>query len=271
MKKINILSLCLVLVMLFAACGKPAERTFVIKSGEYAVNTPTEAETLKIMQFNVKNCDKGARIDGIADEISAESPDVVFLQELDWNVGRSENKEVLKFLAEKLGMNYVFFSAIQLDGGEYGVGILSVYPISETENQALPTRAEDEGRILAKAAITVNGEKIDIFNTHLSFENTGKRLEQLEFVSEKISQSEKFILCGDFNAESYAEYDKLQNTALVNNTDTNYMTFAGDDEPDGFFRGIDNIVLSKNFEVLNSKMVETKISDHNMLTAEIKL
>lgn len=271
-RKITVLSLCLAIIMLFAACGQTSTQTFAVKSGDaFAAAAPTEAETLRIVQFNVKNCNKGADIDGIAAEIKEQSPDVVFLQELDWDVPRSDNKEVLKLLAEELKMNYAFFSAIQLDGGEYGVGILSAYPFSETESYPLPVKKGDEGRVLARAQIIVNGEKINLFNTHLSFENTNKRLEQLEFVSEKISGSEKFILCGDFNAESYSEYEKLQNATLVNNTETNYMTFAGDDEPDGYFRGIDNIVLSKNFEVLNSKMVETKISDHNMLVAEIKL
>lgn len=274
-KSISILAVCMTLVMLFSACGKKEAENVGLdmqRANDYSDSAPAQAETLKIMQFNVKNCDKGAEIDGIAAEISAESPDVVFLQELDWEVPRSNKARVLALLAEQLKMNYVFFPAIPLDGGTYGVGILSVYPLTYTTLAPLPVKKGDEGRVIARAGITVNGEEITLFNTHLSFENTDKRLEQLEFVSEEINNGyEKFILCGDFNAESYAEYDKLQNATLVNNTETNYMTFAGDDEPDGYFRGIDNIVLSKNFEVLNSKMVETKISDHNMLTAEIKL
>lgn len=272
-KSTGVLSLLTAVVMLFTGCGQSNKpRTMQIISGEeYAAAAPTEATSLKIMQFNVKNCDEGKKISEIAAEIKEQSPDLVFLQEIDMKVRRSRKKEVLKLLAEKLQMHYAFFSAIPLEGGDYGVGILSVYPLENCQNEALPTREEDEGRILARAQITVNGETIHIFNTHLSYENKDKRFEQFDFVSQKINAEDKFILCGDFNVESYSEFERLQNVTLVNNPDTNYQTFLGDDVTKNNFKGIDNIVLSKNFKLLNSEMVKTAVSDHNMLTAEIQL
>lgn len=272
-KRLSVLSLLTAVITLFTGCGQNnAVRTMqIISGGEYAADAIAETKILTIMQFNVKNCDKGEKIDEIAAEISAQSPDLVFLQELDMNSRRSRKKEVLKLLAEKLQMHYAFFSAIPLEGGDYGVGILSVYPLENCQNTALPTREEDEGRALASAQITVNGEAVHIFNTHLTYENKDKRLEQFDFISQKINAEDKFILCGDFNVESYSEFERLQNVTLVNNPDTNYQTFLGDDVTKNNFKGIDNIVLSKNFKLLNSEMVKTAVSDHNMLTAEIQL
>lgn len=273
-RKLSVLALLLAVVTLFTGCGQDsAVRTLRILRGgeEFAAAAPTEMKKITVMQFNVKNCDKGDKIDEIAAEIKEHSPDLVFLQELDLNVRRSDKKEVLKLLAEKLKMHYAFFSAIPLEGGDYGVGILSVYPLNDCQNEALPTREQDEGRILAQAKITVNGETIHLFNTHLSFEDKDKRLEQLDFISQKINSVDKFILCGDFNVESYSEFEYLQNSQTVNNPDTNYQTFNGDDVNDNAFRGIDNIAVSQNFKVLNNKMIKTAVSDHNMLIAEIEL
>lgn len=269
-KTARILMLCLVLLMVFAACGITAPLPCIGENNGAAV-APQEETALRVMQFNVKTCDKGAKIHEIAEEIRAQSPQLVFLQELDWGTVRSKDKEILKLLAAELQMNYMFYPAISFDGGTYGIGILSVYPLENCSSELLDTRKGDEGRVLAKADVTVGNTVLHLFNTHLSFENTDMRLKQLDFLFETLPKGEPFILCGDFNVEAYEEFDRLPNTKKVNNPDTAFDTFAGDEELTDMFRGIDNIVLSESFSITHSEVVKTAVSDHHMLVADIQL
>ena len=43
-----------------------------------------------------------------------------------------------KILADKTGMNYFFGKAIDHDGGDYGVAILSKFPVSDPKIYLLP-------------------------------------------------------------------------------------------------------------------------------------
>lgn len=254
---------------LLTACG--AEELKL--SGENNFSVPVlqeEKQELTVMTYNVKNCDNGERISEIAEDIQKHSPDVICVQEIDMNVSRSGKRDVLKELAEKLQMNYCFFPAIRLQGGTYGVGILSVYPLENCSLQPLDVRKGDENRVLASAEITVNGQTVHIYNTHLSFEDTQTRLQQIKALNTVISQNTPFILTGDFNAESFQEFSDLSGVHAANTKDAPYQTYIGDDA-DTVFRSIDNIFVSDNFEMKEVTLGDTTVSDHQPLIAVICL
>lgn len=243
----------------------------VISENNIQQNAQRTGDTaqLRIMQYNVKNCVNGDNIDEIADEILREAPQVVCLQELDYKSKRSNGKEILKLLAEEVSMNYAFYPAINFQGGLYGVGIMSVYPIESCQNTSLEVGKGEEGRTLAKAQITVNGITVDIFNTHLSFESLQSRQNQLSFINNAVIGSKSFVLCGDFNIGSYSELDAIKNVQAVNNQNTNYETFIQGDDESSLFLGIDNIIVSGDAKIINSKMEHTSVSDHNYLVADV--
>lgn len=230
-----------------------------------------EQEIVRVMQYNVKNCGNGKNIQEIASDIQRETPQIVCLQELDWSARRSDGKEILKQLAEILSMNYVFVPAMQFEGGLYGIGILSVYPIENSTRILLPVQDGEEARVLAKAQIQINGKALEIFNTHLGFESMESRQNQFSVLRENIEMSECFVLCGDFNVEGYSEFDALGQVHAVNNTASNYQTYLPENEASGMFLGLDNIVIAKDMQMQNSRMVNTKVSDHNMLVTDIIL
>ena len=250
-------------VMLTACTAEPLE-----PSGENTVTAATGSNTITVMSYNVKNCDLGEQIDAIAADIMRENPDVVCVQEIDKDVDRSGNRDVLKELAGAVGMNYQFYPAIEHQGGTYGLGILSVYPLESCGMIPLETRRGDEDRILASAVINVNGRQVRIFNTHLSFEDEGQRKKQWEFLQQQLDEAQTpFVLMGDFNVTDLSEFSYLKNVTAVNNDQTRYETFVGED---GGNRCLDNIFVSAGWTVASQKMGDTSASDHRPLIAVLE-
>lgn len=255
-------------VLILSACGTTNEPLEL--SVENSVTATSSADTLTVMTYNVKNCDLGEQIEAIAAEILAEKPDVVCVQEIDKGVERSGNRDVLAELAAAVGMNHAFYPAIDLQGGTYGLGIMSVYPLENCAMDQLEVRKGDEARILAGATINVNGRQIKIYNTHLSFEDTDQRKQQWNFISETLANEQlPFVLSGDFNVTDIQEFSYLTGVSSVNNAQTQYETYIGED--DGGFRCLDNIFVSDDLKVLSQRMGETSASDHRPLVAEIQL
>ena len=162
------------------------------------------------MSYNVHHCNPPSKvekidIDAVASAIRKQNPDLVALQEIDVNTGRSGKFNQAEELARRLDMKFFFAKAIDHDGGEYGVAILSRFPMSETKIFRLPTQADTGGepRVLATARIRLPGGKdIRFGSTHLDAQkaSTNRELQIKEIL--RISAKEKlpFILAGDFNA-----------------------------------------------------------------------
>jgi endonuclease/exonuclease/phosphatase family metal-dependent hydrolase len=109
-------------------------------------------------------------MDAIIKTIKTEDPDLIALQEVDVNTARSGKINQAEIIARKLGMNFYFAKTIDHDGGDYGVTILSKYPISETKTHRLTTLAGSGGepRVIATARIQLqNGKYIRFGATHL--------------------------------------------------------------------------------------------------------
>ncbi|MCC9138593.1 endonuclease/exonuclease/phosphatase family protein [Pontibacter silvestris] len=183
-------------------------------SSKHAASKPAAStkgkHTLKVMSYNVHHCNPPSKegyidIDAIAKVIERQEPDIVALQEIDVHTQRSGANNQAEEIAYRLDMNYYFGKAIDYEGGEYGVAILSKYPLSETVVNRLPTKTETNGepRILATAKITLpDGSAIRFGSTHLDAQKEpGNRKLQMEEIV-KITSSEKlpFVIAGDFNS-----------------------------------------------------------------------
>ncbi|MGU3470224.1 endonuclease/exonuclease/phosphatase family protein [Paenibacillus sp. D51F] len=95
--------------------------------------TAAESRNIRFMTCNIQH---GMGMDGAMDiqrtaaVIAGAGPDIVFLQEVDRFVSRSGGVDQMMRLAELTGLSHVQFGrSIDLEGGEYGNGILSRYPL----------------------------------------------------------------------------------------------------------------------------------------------
>lgn len=268
-KTISSILVLSILFCILSGCGQKMPLEMI---GENMISTEASAqETVRVLQYNVKNCDNGQKIQEIAAEIQREAPQIVCLQELDWCAKRSKEQEVLKLLAEQLSMNYLFIPSMQFEGGLYGIGILSIYPLENSTRIPLSVQKGEEARVLVKTTVDINGKTVEILNTHLSFESTESRQNQFAVLRENTDAAERFILCGDFNVGSYSEFDALGAVQTVNNAETNYRTYVPTAGETDSFLGLDNIVVSADMQIQSSRMIKTTVSDHNMLVADIIL
>lgn len=194
--------LFLLLVLLSASCGMIRNQTG--STGQFS-----DSE-LKIMSYNIHIGNPPSKpglidLEAIIKTIKAENPDLVSLQEVDVNTMRSGKINQAEIIARKLGMNFFFAKSIDHDGGDYGVCILSKFPISETKIHRLTTLAGSGGepRVMATAKIQLkNGKYIRFGATHLDhLNNPSNREIQIEEIN-KIGSEESlpFIIAGDLNA-----------------------------------------------------------------------
>ncbi|MDR0483954.1 MAG: endonuclease/exonuclease/phosphatase family protein [Alphaproteobacteria bacterium] len=175
------------------------------------VYTKKSAPTLRVGTYNIAAA-RVSDINTIAETIKDMNLEILAINEIDINTARSQNTDQLEVLKEKTGMPYgVFGKAIDFDGGEYGVAILSKYPIVNNETIKLPS-ADREQRVLLVAEIKIPNfdSNIVFMTTHLDwYENPELRLNQvyainaysIESTPSKIKDltNKIKILAGDFN------------------------------------------------------------------------
>lgn len=196
----------IILIMLMAGCGKTQRK--IAKSRD-AIEY--DSSGLRVLCYNIHHCNPPSKpglidLDAIAKVINDSKPDLVALQEVDVHTGRSgSGLHQAEELARKTGMQSYFAKAIDYDGGEYGVAILSRFPMESTMKFELPTATGTNGepRILATAVITLPGKKkIRFACTHLDAQkNDTNRVLQMARINEILeNETMPVIIAGDFNA-----------------------------------------------------------------------
>ena len=219
---------------------------------------------LNIGSYNIRHgADAEFDMRVIGKNITDHKLDIIGVQEVDRNAARSKCIDSMKLLSDATGyQQYAFFAAIPLQGGEYGVGILSKHPIVETERYLLDSSGTNEQRVLGRAAINVDGETVQFFVTHLSYESTETRTKQFKEINEILKGFDNYILTGDFNTEDFEEFRVIEGSVLVNDTDRRVPTFPSK------LLAIDNIVYDAKHMTFNlPQTVKNSYSDHYLLYA----
>ncbi|TLU99240.1 endonuclease/exonuclease/phosphatase family protein [Dyadobacter luticola] len=170
---------------------------------------PIKKQQFKVMTYNIHHCNPpsaGDKIDveAIAKVINAEKPDFVALQEVDSNTERSgKGKNQAQQLAELTGMKFYFSKAIDHQGGDYGVAVLTKFPITDSVRYELPINPElkEENRTVAAVTVTLpNKEKMIFASTHLGLKEPNRVLQAETFMKHFGDNKLPMILAGDFNA-----------------------------------------------------------------------
>ena len=228
---------------------------------------------IKIATYNIANgywC--GHDMNRLASDILAVSPDIIGLQEVDRFCKRSKFMDTVKILSTLTGYQFTHYTKnIFLEGdkethgqeGEYGTAVFSKYPILSAEAVMLDS-ANYEQRGYSKLRLDVNGNELLFINTHLTYENTEKRKEQLVHLGEVLKNESSFFLTGDFNTENFDDFKPISNGSLTNNEKTRFESFPASKI------AIDNIVYSSDFKRINAATYPSNASDHIMLWAEFE-
>jgi endonuclease/exonuclease/phosphatase family metal-dependent hydrolase len=107
------------------------------------------SRTLRVMTYNIHvgvGMDKKLDLPRIAGVINAQHPDLVGLQEVDRGVTRTQRIDEIAELAKLTRMDYAFAFNLRYQGGQYGVAILSSFPIRATDHRLFQNTREAERR-----------------------------------------------------------------------------------------------------------------------------
>lgn len=165
------------------------------------------AERLRVLTYNIhhgEGSDGKLDYERLAGKIGELRPDVAVLQEVDRGTKRAGGIDQAARLAKLTGMKFVFGRAMPYDGGEYGLAILSRFPIELSDTYPLPFDFGQEPRALLRARIVPdNGLPVfDCWTTHLCHQSEAARVRQAKQIRWVLRQLDDApaILAGDFNA-----------------------------------------------------------------------
>lgn len=160
--------------------------------------------SLRVCSYNIRH---GEGMDGkidikrIADLLRKSGAELIALQEVDKNCARSRNRDIAQELANLLGMHYHFEKFMNYDGGEYGMAILSKFPILESIRHDLPKGSEPRCAIEVHLMTPYTSQIISFVNIHNEWNRNKIRLAQTQILNDKLKSNRATILAGDFNGD----------------------------------------------------------------------
>ncbi len=245
--------LCLVLI----SCGVNGSRSV--------------SHDLSILSYNThigKGMDGVLNLERISSVINNSGADLAGLQELDRFTKRC-NEDQVAILASLTGMHAAFQKNLDYQGGEYGVAILSRWPILEERNLHFPEIPEREprGALAVKVAPPHFPESVWLVTTHLGTDETGaEQLSQARLLLEWIRDFSPgiVILCGDFNVTPESEtvtllarHFKDSGSSLPITESLTFNSVNPDRRIDYIFIPADQPLLIKE-----ARVIRTEASDH---------
>ena len=185
------------------------ERTPSFPSDHAAIVTdfsyfrPTAGPAVRVGTYNIKHgLGNDDRLDlrragGLLKNLRL---DVIGLQEMDQQVRRSNGVDQPTALGKQLDMHSAFGSFMDYQGGQYGLAILSKYPILESKEVRLPDGNEPRVALACKIQLP-NDQVIVAVNLHFDW----VRDDQFRFAQAKVLKQyldtlkDPYLLMGDFN------------------------------------------------------------------------
>lgn len=262
--------LILFILMFLLSCSGPGRKNHVT------------FEYLNVMTYNIHH---GVGIDGtfdltrIADIIREMDADLIALQEVDMETDRIGGLNTMEYLAHELSMNYAFGKNLNFQGGDYGNGILSKYPVVSMVNFHIPSYKSGEQRGILKVVVDYNGEEIAFWNTHLDHRTDDtERRESVRIIHAMIKNVKTpIILAGDFNdtpdSKTFAELITVFEDGWTIKENDSGFTFPAD-KPD---RRIDYVFFRNptvsSFMLLpgQARILTSPASDHLPLIVQFRV
>ncbi|ATG17775.1 endonuclease [Providencia alcalifaciens] len=294
MKPIKTLISAAILVSCGATAATTGSEVLMVQNGGtpnkvYTANKPS----IKVATYNIGKNELAAdvaNLDELSKAIAKIDADVIVLTEIDNKTARSKKVNQLEEIAKANKMDFAFGKALDFDGGEYGVGILSKYKIEKSQVVNLPSGGAEQ-RVVLLSQITKPGfdSPIIIMGTHLDWQKDPTiRIGQVRHILDatigdtetgfdNIAASIK-ILAGDFN--STAKEQPIEEISYfwnpVEKKGVNYRTWPAVNpaiDIDHIFTYKGQVWDVKNMTIpTDSKDFQwSKVSDHLPVIAELEL
>jgi endonuclease/exonuclease/phosphatase family metal-dependent hydrolase len=243
---------------------------------------------LSVLQWNVWFDEAADNIVQLVREINA---DIVCLQELTTDSVINPDRDIPAEI-ESLGYDGLYTPTFERTGEKHisrGNGIFSKFPIAASRQiyvQREDPKFQDyrmENRTYSEVKLDINSTGLTVGTTHLSyipkFTITNEKRKEVDKLVDAIGvNNNRFILAGDFNSmpDSYT-IEQLSQILKSAGPDFSEATWTTKPFDYGEFKGdaldwrLDYVFATPDIKVLNSRIVQTKISDHLPILIEIEI
>jgi len=191
--------LACILAAALTHCAPPDTEPEPALTPEESTQALTPGGGLRFMTYNIKHGEVSS-LEAVASVINGQSPDLVAVQEVDVLTNRSGRVDQAARLGQLTGLYASFVpSLLSYDGGQYGLTLLSRYPIRSS--QRIPLRSAAEQRILALYEVELDPQHIlPVGVTHFGTTGATERLNQANDVKAALAGRPWALLGGDLNA-----------------------------------------------------------------------
>ena len=160
---------------------------------------------LNVMSYDIHvgiGMDKKLDLARIAEVIRRHRVDLVGLQEVDRGVERTGRVDEIKELARLTGMDYAFAHNLDYQGGQYGVAVLSRFPILAIDHRRYANTRERERRGFIRVEVEAEGRRLNFVTTHLDYQfMDGRVFETEQLLAALADVRGPLVVAGDFNEE----------------------------------------------------------------------
>lgn len=232
----------------------------------------------RVLVYNIHAGKDAAGADNlrrVADLVLTSGADVALLQEVDRRTERSGRVDQVAELAGMTGYHAAFGRTLDYQGGEYGIAVLSRWPITGDTLIPLPVSPPQERaggsyepRGVLHARIAAPGGTLHVLNTHLDpSRHDGYRRQEIEAVlaiAERLRESgEPVLFGGDLNAEPGSEVmERVRERGWRD-------AWPGCGEGDGLtfpagapVKRIDYLVHPAGLRCHSARVIDSRASDH---------
>jgi endonuclease/exonuclease/phosphatase family metal-dependent hydrolase len=240
---------------------------------------------VRALVFNIhagKDAAGADNLERVAALVRDSRADIVLLQEVDNGTRRSGRVDQLSRLRSLTGFHGVFGKAIDYDGGEYGLGILSRWPIEASVMRMLPApafadsaaRAKYEARGALITKIAAPWGALRVVDTHLdATRNDSARVLQaggLLVLVNTQRDSGYTVMGGDLNSEPNGPVVKM----LAESGWKDLFRSCGSGESFSFpakdpVKRIDYLLASSDVSCRSASVLESQASDHRPVLFEV--
>ena len=247
---------------------------------------PIIDERLRVVTYNLHSCvdrRRGLCHAKTLQAVRGLNPDVAAFQEVDVGIPRTGGIDQIRYLAENLGMQFVFCPAVPHGPGRYGIGVLSRFPLETVRCELLPMLRpfRFERRCALHVRVRTAAGRVSLINTHLGLFAPERRIQAAALTGERwlgaVAPNEPVVMCGDLNAGPRSPVYRrlaalLQDVQRADDFRQSARPTFSSRRPR--FR-LDHIFVSDHFRILGVSVPQAQlfreISDHLPLCTDLAL
>ena len=233
---------------------------------------------LRVLVYNIhagKDAAGRDNLDRVAELVRRVEADVVLLQEVDRGTERSGRVDQLARLERATGLRGAFGKTLDYQGGDYGIAILSRWPIAADTLVRLPVEPPQERaggsyepRGALHAVIDAPGGLLHVVNTHMDAgADDAYRIQEARTVR-RIAETARadaarVLVGGDFNAEPASRVARLLAQGFLADAWIDCGEGEGLTYPaDAPIKRIDYLLVTTAWSCAGAEVIATTTSDH---------